>query len=87
MEVLVVFVGDVDVVDAAAFSALVSFGGKMSGVLFGTLSETLLPPHAASASAQITAAKATVTRRMRVIVPLSRLRRAGPCACRTSGSR
>ncbi len=38
---------DVEVVCAAAFSALVSFGGVISGVLFGTASETLLPPQAA----------------------------------------
>jgi len=39
----------VDVVWAAAFSALVSVGGVISGVLFGTASETLLPPpHAVS---------------------------------------
>jgi hypothetical protein len=35
---------DVEVVCTAAFSALVSVGGVMSGVLFGTVSLTLLPP-------------------------------------------
>jgi hypothetical protein len=42
---------DVDVVEvlwAAAFSALVSLGGTISGVLFGTASETLDPPQPAS---------------------------------------
>jgi hypothetical protein len=34
----------VEVVCTAAFSALVSVGGMMSGVLFGTASLTLLPP-------------------------------------------
>ena len=34
---------------AAAFSALVSVGGMMSGVLFGTVSEARLPPQAVSA--------------------------------------
>jgi hypothetical protein len=34
----------VDVVCTAAFSALVSVGGVISGVLFGTESLTLLPP-------------------------------------------
>jgi hypothetical protein len=46
-----VAVVDVEVVEAAAFSALVSAGGVMSGVLFGAASETLLPPHDASARA------------------------------------
>jgi hypothetical protein len=41
----------VDVVGAAAVSALVSLGGVMSGVLFGTASATLpAPPQPASAS-------------------------------------
>jgi hypothetical protein len=41
---LVALVEDVEVVCTAAFSALVSVGGIMSGVLFGTESLTLLPP-------------------------------------------
>ena len=41
---LAVDVLDVEVVCTAAFSALVSVGGMMSGVLFGTASLTLLPP-------------------------------------------
>jgi hypothetical protein len=40
----VVDVVEVEVVCTDAFSALVSVGGVMSGVLFGTASETLLPP-------------------------------------------
>ena len=40
----VVDVVEVEVVCTAAFSALVSVGGVMSGVLFGTASLTLLPP-------------------------------------------
>jgi hypothetical protein len=40
---------EVEVVSTDAFSALVSAGGVMSGVLFGTTSEALLvPPHAPS---------------------------------------
>jgi hypothetical protein len=45
---LEVAVVDVEVVCAAAASALVLVGGVMSGVLFGTVSDTLLPPHAAT---------------------------------------
>jgi hypothetical protein len=41
---LAVEVVEVEVVCTAAFSALVSVGGVMSGVLFGTASLTLLPP-------------------------------------------
>jgi hypothetical protein len=41
---LAVDVVAVEVVCTAAFSALVSVGGVMSGVLFGTASLTLLPP-------------------------------------------
>src|SRR6202020_572346 len=47
---------DVDVVCAAAFSALVSFGGVISGVLFGTASDALPPPpHPASAATSTSA--------------------------------
>ena len=43
---------EVEVVWAAAFSAVVSVGGVMSGVLLGTTSEVLLPPpHAAKGHA------------------------------------
>jgi len=41
---LAVEVLEVEVVCTAAFSALVSVGGVISGVLFGTASLTLLPP-------------------------------------------
>ncbi|HKH79332.1 MAG TPA: hypothetical protein VJ996_04875 [Solirubrobacteraceae bacterium] len=40
----VVDVVELEVVCTDAFSALVSVGGVISGVLFGTASETLLPP-------------------------------------------
>jgi len=46
----------VEVVCAAAFSAVVSVGGVISGVVFGTASDTLVPPHAPSATAQASAA-------------------------------
>jgi hypothetical protein len=58
LEVLVdlLAVVDVEVVCAEAFSALVSVGGMMSGVLLGVWSEVLLaPPHALS----VTPASAT----------------------------
>jgi hypothetical protein len=41
----------VEVVSVASFSAAVSFGGVMSGVLLGVTSETLVPPQALSVSA------------------------------------
>ena len=44
LAVEVVEVVEVDVLCTAAASALVSVGGVMSGVLFGTVSLTLLPP-------------------------------------------
>jgi hypothetical protein len=76
---LVVFavVVEVEVVCAAA-SALVLVGGVMSGVLLGTLSETVLLPHAPSASPQSSATHAASA---------ARALTTGPCACRTSGSR
>lgn len=43
--VVEVEVVDVEVVSVASFSAEVSVGGVMSGVLLGTASETLLAPH------------------------------------------
>jgi hypothetical protein len=42
----------------AAFSALVSVGGVISGVVLGTASATLLPPHPLTATAQSNAAEA-----------------------------
>jgi len=45
---VLVDVVEVEVVWTAAFSALVSVGGMMSGVLLGTASETLLLPQAPS---------------------------------------
>ncbi len=68
---------EVEVVCTAA-SALVLVGGVMSGVLFGTASETLLPPHAPSVSPHTTAAHAATA---------TRAFTAGPCACRRWGSR
>jgi len=44
--VLLAFVEVVAVCFAAACSALVSLGGVISGVLLGSVSDTLLPPHA-----------------------------------------
>ncbi len=78
--VLVVFVAvvDVDVVCAAAASALVFVGGEISGVLLGTGSETLLPPHALNASAQSSVAP---------VASAARVLTTGPCAFRTWGSR
>ncbi len=86
--VFVVLVAVVEVVEEAAFSALVSFGGVMSGVDFGTGLEALPPPQAASPNTQRSAALASVASRRRVTAaPLRPSRTADPCACRTSGSR
>ncbi len=84
--VLPVLVVDVEVVCAAAFSALVSFGGVISGVLFGIASDALLPPpHAPSVAAPSSSASASATALAFNDPP--RAPRAAPCACRTSGSR
>jgi hypothetical protein len=60
---LAVDVVEVEVVCTAAFSALVSVGGVMSGVLFGTASLTLPPPPQAASptahSSKILAASQT----------------------------
>jgi hypothetical protein len=76
LEAFVVLV--VEVVRAEAASALVFVGGVMSGVLLGTASETLLPPHAPSVSPHSNAAHAASATRALTTVP---------CACRTLGSR
>jgi hypothetical protein len=78
LEVLVVLV--VEVVCAEAASALVFVGGVMSGVLFGTASETLAlpPPHALRAEAHRRAAQPRSAALDLTTVPY---------ACRTSGSR
>lgn len=68
----------VEVALAAAFSALVSLGGVISGVERGTVSETLAPP-------QAVAQKGVV--RARQIASAERALTAAPCACRTWGSR
>lgn len=75
---LLVLVDDVDVVCTAAASALVFVGGVISGVLLGTASETLLPPHALMPSPHSNAAHAASARRALTAVPY---------ACRTWGSR
>jgi hypothetical protein len=76
--VVLVDVVEVEVFCAAAASALVFVGGVMSGVLLGTASETLLPPHAPSVSPH---SSATHTASM------ARVFTGVPCACRTWGSR
>ena len=83
---LVALVEVVDVVAEAAFSALVSFGGTMSGVLFGTTSEELeLPPHAPRATpAARTAVAASAARALN---GFPRARRAGPCGARRLDTR
>jgi hypothetical protein len=76
--VVLVDVVEVEVVCTAAASALVSVGGVMSGVLFGTASETLLLPQALSVSPHSSAAHAASA---------TRALTAAPCAWRTWGSR
>ncbi len=76
--VVLVLVVDVEVAFAAAASALVSVGGVISGVLFGTASETLVPPHALSVSPHSRTAHAASA---------ARALTTGPCACRTWDSR
>jgi len=83
LPVVFVAVADVEVVCTAAFSALVSAGGVMFGVLLGTASETLLLPHAARDRTSAAARPASVGR----ISGTWRRPRAVPCASRTSGSR
>ncbi len=76
---VVVAVVAVEVVCAAAASAVVFVGGVSSGVgLFGTASETLLPPHPLMATPHSNAAHAASAKRALT---------AAPCACRTWGSR
>jgi len=76
--VVLVDVVEVDVVCTAAASALVFVGGVISGVFFGTASETLLLPQALSVSPHSSAADAASTTRVLTAVP---------CACRRWGSR
>jgi hypothetical protein len=77
---------DVEVVCAAAFSALVSFGGVISGVLLGTASEALAPPpHAPSETAPSSSATVSATALALTDPPCAI--RAAPSACRTWGSR
>jgi hypothetical protein len=72
-----VAVVDVEVVCTAAFSALVSDGGVISGVLLGTASETLLLPQAVTLKPS-SAMQATIA---------ARDLKAAPCDDRTWGSR
>jgi hypothetical protein len=76
--VVLVDVVEVEVVCTAAASALVFVGGVISGVLFGTASETLLPPQALSVSPHSSAAHAASATRALTAVP---------CAGHTWGSR
>ena len=76
--VVLVDVVAVEVVCAAAASALVLVGGVISGVLLGTASETLAPPQALSARPHSSVAHAASA---------ARLLTTGPCACRRSDSR
>jgi len=76
--VVLVDVVAVEVFCAADASALVSVGGVISGVFLGTVSETLLPPHALSVVAHSSAAHAASARRLLT---------AAPYACRRWGSR
>jgi hypothetical protein len=69
---------DVELVCADAASAVVFVGGVISGVLLGTASETLLPPHALSATPQSSTVNAASATRAFTVVPY---------ACRTWGSR
>ena len=78
LPVVLVDVVDVDVVCAAADSALVFVGGVISGVLLGTASDTLLPPQALTPNPPSNAATAASA---------TRALTAAPCACRTWGSR
>jgi hypothetical protein len=85
VEVVAVAVVDVEVVSVASFSADVSFGGVISGVLLGVTSDTLVPPHALTPSEarSIRALAASAIRRERCGGRLTR--RAGPSAgCRLS---
>ncbi len=62
-DVRLVDVVETAVASPAAFSALVFVGGMISGVVFGTASATLLPPHPPSATAQSPAAAAAAAAR------------------------
>ncbi len=77
---------EVEVVCAAAFSALVSFGGVISGVLFGTGSEALLPPPQAPSVAAPSSSASASASALALNDPPGVVR-ADPSAGRTSGSR
>lgn len=78
---------DVEVVSVAPFSAEVSLGGVISGVLFGTASETVLLPHAVKPVPQrrIMALAPSAMTRWRFDPSLTRPK--DPCAGGTWGSR
>lgn len=77
VELVFLAVVEVEVVCTAAFSALVSAGGVMLGVLFGTASETVLLPQAPRLRQSSTKHATTARRALK----------AAPCAARRSGSR
>jgi hypothetical protein len=83
----VVAVVDVEVVSVASFSAAVSFGGVISGVLLAVTSETLLPPHELRPKPErsISALAASASERERCGAMLTR--RAGPSGARRWDSR
>lgn len=78
---------EVEVVSVAPFSAEVSLGGVISGVLFGTASDTLVPPHELTPrpASSIRALAASATKRERRGPRLTR--RADPSGERRLGSR
>ena len=85
--VAAVAVVDVDVVSVASFSAEVSFGGVISGVLLGVTSDTLVLPQALipSEARSIRALAASAIKRERCGARFTR--RAGPSGESRLGSR
>lgn len=85
--VAVVAVVEVEVVSVASFSAEVSLGGVISGVLLGVASDTLVPPHAVTPSEarSIRALAASAVRRERCLARFTR--RADPSGECRLGSR
>jgi hypothetical protein len=82
-----VAVVDVEVVSVASFSAELSLGGVISGVLLGVASDTLVPPHALTPSeaTSIKALAASAIRRGRCGARLTR--RVDPSGERRLGNR
>ena len=83
----VVAVVDVEVVSVASFSADVSLGGVISGVLLGTASETELPPHAVKPLPQRRTRALAASAMARVRFGPSLTRPEDPCAGCTWGNR